>query len=247
MTSDPFEGPKLKIERAESHIMDYSAAFKTLAESDVVRVHPEFDPETGDVKTIVQRKKALPSDLRLTAADALSNLRSALDQAVSRSTVLARKSPAGTYFPTGTDLGSFKKALSGDKNKKIPEPVRDAIALLKPYYGGDGALLRVLHDLNRADKHTDLIEMGIAIRRITIDPGQGTLPDKMVWFRREDKFELAPAGDMQVYNKIKITLAIAFADVEAVEGQSVTQVLYQIRDVVRRTVGIIEHKTLALI
>src|SRR3954463_2971708 len=68
---DPFEGPKLKIERAKRHIADFREAFKTLANSNIMRIDPEIDKETGATRIYARLTQPLPSDLRLTAADAL--------------------------------------------------------------------------------------------------------------------------------------------------------------------------------
>jgi hypothetical protein len=171
---DPFGGPKLKIERAKHHISDYRAAFKAFSNSNIIRFRPEAGPQAG-YGFKIWLAEPLPGDLRVTAADALYNLRAALDQSVCRCAVLAGKSPSGTYFPHGKDNAGFEISL-GDKCKKVPEPVRRAIAALEPYYGGNGYLFRVLHDLNLVDKHTDLIAVGATLRRVTISPGTRQWP-----------------------------------------------------------------------
>jgi hypothetical protein len=181
----------------------------------------------------------MPSDLRLTAADALYNLRSALDQAVCCCAVMAqKKSPDGTYFPHGKDQAGFEISLR-TKCKKVPEPVHAAIAALEPYYGGDGYLLRVLHDLNLVDKHTDLIMVGATLRRITISLGKGELPPREAWRRTENGFELIPSAT-EVDKHVKVTMAVTFADIEAIQGESVTKILTQLCDLVVKAVEIIE-------
>jgi hypothetical protein len=133
--------------------------------------------------------------LRLTAADALYNLRSALDQAVCRSAVLAGKSPKQTYFPHGNDLAGFEAALAS-KCKKVPQSVRLTIASLEPYYRGKGYLFRTLHDLNLVDKHSDLIGLGMTVTQAEVRQGygfQGFEPEGQIWRRREDEFEALDA------------------------------------------------------
>jgi len=79
---DLFDGPKLKICRATRHLSDYRAAFKAFTEGpELMQMEPQVDPETGNLRVVIWRgPDSLPSELRLTAADALYNLRSALDQ-----------------------------------------------------------------------------------------------------------------------------------------------------------------------
>lgn len=164
MKNDPFEGPKLKIKRAERHIADYRQAFKAFTESSSVVVFPQSDIQTRQGQIIVQSRAPVPGEMRVTAADALYNLRAALDQAVCRCVALTGQTPKNTYFPHGADKKGFEANLR-EKCKKVPQPVRDAIAAPEPYHGGNGSLFRVLHDLNLVDKHTDLIEILPVIRK----------------------------------------------------------------------------------
>ena len=173
--ADEFEGPKLKIARAKRHIADYRLAFKALGEANIIAATPEVDPETGNDLWKVRLTQPIPSDLRLTAADAIYNLRSALDQAVCSCVRLAGKSPKDTYFPHGVNKAGFEISLR-EKCEKVPEPVRAAIAGLEPYHGGSGYLLRVLHDLNIVDKHRDLIKVGVTLRKFSVSSGVGTSP-----------------------------------------------------------------------
>jgi hypothetical protein len=236
MQSDPFEGPKLKVERAKRHIADYRIAFKAFADANVMEAATEMDNETGETLIIFPPVPPAPSELRLCAADALYNLRSALDQAVCRCAKLACDSPEGTYFPHGKDKTGFEVSLKR-KCEKVPQSVRDSLAALEPYYGGNGSLFRVLHDLNLVDKHTDLLTISHYVRNIT-----GTVvqrPDSALGHDGENVNE-ATSPDASIHQDIKVTMVVAFSDVEAVKGQSVTQVLVQLADLVGETVGIIE-------
>ncbi len=162
---DPFAGPKLKIKRAERHIADYRLAHKAFTESGAVRCVVEDNPDTWNIYWgIHYAANPATGDMRVTAADAIYNLRAALDQAVSRCVKLARQSPKGTYFPQGQDKAGFETSLRG-KCKKVPESIRAAIAALEPYQGGAGYLFRVLHDLNVVDKHTDLLDVALAVQK----------------------------------------------------------------------------------
>jgi hypothetical protein len=238
MMPDLFQGPKLKIERAERHIADYRVAFKTFAEANRREGIPQTDPNTGEPGVLFPSIGPLPviDQMRLIAADALYNLRCALDQAVCR-TVPAGKSPKGTYFPHGQDEEGFKISL-GEKCKKVPHPVRKAIANLEPYYGGDGALLRVLHDLNLIDKHTDLLQIEGAVAKIegTVRERPGPAPGH--GSEGIDKVDLPTSHKHQ---HVEITALVTFCQVKAVKGESVTQVLFQLRDLVRKTVSVIER------
>ena len=238
--ADEFEGPKLKIARAKRHIADYRLAFKALGEANIIAATPEVDPETGNDLWKVRLTQPIPSDLRLTAADAIYNLRSALDQAVCSCVRLAGKSPKDTYFPHGVNKAGFEISLR-EKCEKVPEPVRAAIAGLEPYHGGSGYLLRVLHDLNIVDKHRDLIKVGVTLRKFSVSSGVGTSPKGPIWICGENEFKVADGDVKHVDQHHKLTVAVSFTDVEAVEGESVTQVLNQACELVSRTVAVLDE------
>jgi hypothetical protein len=234
--SDPFDGPRLKLARARRHIADYRLAFNALAKSNIIEILPQVGPEGDWYK--VQLNKPMPPDMRLTAADTLYNFRSALDQAMCRSVALAGRNPKDTYFPHGKDRVAFEASLLR-ACKKVPERVRDAVIGLEPYHGGAGYLLRVLHELNIEDKHSDLIGVGAALRKIAMLPGNGPKPaGGQVWRRGEHDFERAEP-DAPIEGRMVVTMAVTFLDIEAIEGRSVTAVLNEIDDEATRAVDAI--------
>jgi hypothetical protein len=169
---DPFAGAKFKLERANRHINDFRTALCAFHKSQPVITTTEKDSASGEERHFIRLKEPVSANLRLCAADAIYNMRSALDIAVCATVRVAGRSPSETYFPHGTNLGGFRASIA-KKCKKVPETVREAITLLEPYHGGQGYLLRVLHDLNTSDKHTDLISAGVSLRKITLNPAQG--------------------------------------------------------------------------
>lgn len=239
-TPEPFEGPRSKIARADKHIADFRACHQALP-NDLIQMIPNEDAETGYLRTTFSLAKPLPGDLKLTAADALYNLRSALDQAVCRCAVLAGKSPDRTYFPHGKNLAGFEAAVRA-KCQKVPDPVRRAIAALEPYYGGSGYLFRALHDLNLVDKHTDLIGVGTAILNPQLWTGKGLMPGGTLWQRTENEFKrLAPGSVSEADYQVKVTVSVTFLDVETIKGEPAAQVLAQFRNLAVQTVDVIEE------
>ena len=111
---DPFEGPILKIERAKRHITDCNAVINSWAKqlnAQAARIEGKPDPQTGRY-AMGWNMPDIDPEIRLTAADAIYNLRSALDQAMSCCAILANKAPDGTYFPHGKDKAGFEKSLA---------------------------------------------------------------------------------------------------------------------------------------
>lgn len=108
---NPFAGPRLKVERANRHIADYRAAFKYFADSNTKIAASQSDQHTGIAILDFGPMPSVPDDMRCSGADALYNLRSALDQAMCCSAVSAGESPDGTYFPHGINQRGFEASL----------------------------------------------------------------------------------------------------------------------------------------
>jgi hypothetical protein len=183
----PFDGPKLKIERAKRHLADFRAVFRSLDNTDFVRYNLEPQAQGSGTDVVLAKEFDFPGDLTLVVGDALYNLRSALDQAASRCAVLAGKSPNRTYFPHGKDKAGFEDSLR-EKCRQVPVEVRKAIVAQEPYYGGKGFLLRALHDLNLVDKHTELLNYNVNLGALSIGPGHHGFASGHV--RRSPKMKL---------------------------------------------------------
>ncbi len=244
---DPFEGPKLKIEWAKRHVANFSAALQAFTKSDIARIIKHTYPETGGRHLATQLLKPLPGELQLLAADALHNLRTSLDQAVSCCARLAGHPAKDTYFPHGKNRVGFEASLTG-KCKKVPEPVRNALTKLEPYYGGNGHQLEVLHNLNLVDKHSDLLSFTIvspAMRAFR----RGYLSDfpkfDGSWDRVKDIFYVTQRDIEDDDFDTQFALAVVFADFTQAQGDSATEVLYDFVDIVGDTVAIIEKAMLA--
>lgn len=239
----PFDGPRSKIKRAERHMADFRLVFRSLNDTDFVRY--DLKPNLAashSFDLILASEFRFPDDLVLTAADTLYNLRSALDQAACRCAMLAGKTPNGTYFPHGSSKSNFETSIK-DKCKKVPAQVRSAITTLQPYYGGHSYLLRILHELNLVDKHTDNFIYLAKFGRMVISPSANPFsPTEWVWKSRE--FGTYPSEDFIVNSdhKIKVAHAIAFSEVELVKDVPVAQVLQQILNLVSHTVTVMEDE-----
>lgn len=240
MARDPFDGPKLKVQRANRHILDFRAAVEALFEANFqTETVMEADLETGH---LLSPKITLPQpspDMLLTAADAIYNLRSALDQVVCRSVVATGKTPEGTYFPHGKNMEGFNVSIS-KRCENVPEAVCGVITALEPYYGGKGYLFRVLHDLNLVDKHTDLLSFGwSSTLRVEFSHRLKT-PDRE---GRTDIIEGADPADIHTHQNLQLNLAVTFAGIEAIDGEPAGTLLRQLCDLVWQTIGLIQDAT----
>lgn len=154
---DAFEGPKLKFQRAQRHVAECNEANRLWAENYHDPGIAELDATTGETWYHFTMPTAVDPTIRLAAADALYNFRSALDQAISICVALTNNSTKNVYFPHGTDADAFEAAVKRGCDR-VPDCVVALLRELEPWRGGKGETLRTLHDLNIQDKHNDLIK-----------------------------------------------------------------------------------------
>jgi hypothetical protein len=232
---NPFSGPKSKVARARRFIEEHHEALDAFINGGGATLDGVNDPLTGVVVEIVHRITAnFPEEIRLAAADALYNLRSSLDQAVSRCVVLADRSPDSAYFPHGKNKAGFQRAIDKQAND-IPAEIQAALVRREPYYGGAGHLLRALHDLNIADKHYDLIkitaqpqQMG---RKITVGT-VGNRAERRRLKRLQDSGKpfttsvTAPVED----DEFTLSTAVVFSNLEEGNTDSSVQTLTNMAD-----------------
>src|SRR5919199_1570622 len=79
MTEPLFQGPKLKIERAERHIRDLQAEIDAFLARDPYPHVIQGDAERGVRWVKIEVRELVPPEFGLIAGDAIHNLRSALD------------------------------------------------------------------------------------------------------------------------------------------------------------------------
>jgi hypothetical protein len=156
MTS-PLLGPKLKIDRANAHLVHLKAIENKFFQANNPEIVIDIDPQTGNkvVKAILREPP--PEILHVIAGELIYQLRSSLDQiavAMARLSV-AKPNPKRVYFPTGQDLKGFKAAARSHL-KSFDRDFVKAVIGLRPYDGGNDAL-RAVFQMGNIDKHMELI------------------------------------------------------------------------------------------
>src|SRR5437879_6404809 len=74
-----FEHAKLKIKRANKHILELEREMDAFRQTDFYRFFVEKNPETGRSTLVGEVVQAVPEPVPLILGDAIHNLRSALD------------------------------------------------------------------------------------------------------------------------------------------------------------------------
>ncbi|MGA2325430.1 MAG: hypothetical protein ABSH05_04015 [Bryobacteraceae bacterium] len=155
--SDVFRDSKLKIERANQHILELNTALNEFIGTDFYSLGVAKDPQTGNHVLKFGITKSLPERLPLIIGDALHNLRSALDFIASELVRRANGSMKYIKFPIRDTRKEVEAALlRGEIRVAHPDVITCILDEIKPYKGGNDALC-ALHDLDIADKHLLLI------------------------------------------------------------------------------------------
>lgn len=176
--SDIFEGPRLKVQRADElieelygklvkHFSDHKNAF-------TIALVPVDDLIQVDV-----RARTVPPRMSLLLGDAIHNLRSALDHVAVQLVKAANKVPSkNLYFPVSDTLEKFTNRMKEPQTRLFGETVCDVIQFsIKPYKGGH-PLLWALHQVDIGDKHHDLVPT-CGYGEVTIDMAEPSSNSKV--------------------------------------------------------------------
>ncbi len=256
--SDSLEGPKLKIERANTHLIDLikrNDAFFNGPDGHPYIITREVynkDPtqECFKVKIIKCQSEEFP----IIVGDVIHNLRSALDHLICALALLnGATNTRSLYFPVGRNKAHFEHPRTQKKIKGLSQDAVEMIHALKPYKGGND-LLWALHECSIIDKHNSLIS--IAVNRPTAIAGGGEIRMTGIaegyhyisipaWnsFDKEMVVLTFPKGaQFDGDGNLGVIFCIAFREIDAIKGQAVIEVLKQFVDLTKRIVGIFEER-----
>jgi hypothetical protein len=249
--SDPLEGVKLKIERANAHIIEVTSMIEAFANANPFTTFDEHDPVNGNLTVKLRAiKEPPPAKLSVIVGEILYLLRSALDHLVTtvatkRGVVIIER----TGFPIEFTLDKFEDTINNRKiEQRFPDLAR-VLRELKPYKGGND-LLWWLHWLNGQEKHQTLVTtIGGGI------PGEiklrGTFPRSNLrakvygggWFPMNEDHALYTVGrGSKGHADIKIYLNISFSEIETIEFEPIATTLQQFCDLTRGIVKIFKDR-----
>lgn len=161
----PFDGPRLKVQWANRHIIDINRDITIFVESNPYRFGINFDSEkreySAGVFSNAYEAARLANHVTLRTADVIHNLRAALDIAVCGvAEINGKKIDRKVFFPFAKTSDEFYRLIS-DTNRcsisVVAPQIVDAVKRLEPYQGGNGGLLYSLHELDKMDKHRFIV------------------------------------------------------------------------------------------
>lgn len=257
MSSEPFFGSKLKIDRAKQHVQQLSMEIKAFVEANPIGLIREDHAKSGQHRWRVTGVKALPPIWSCYIGDAVHNLRSALDLLVC---ALVRANRRQVKRKNGFPFSDSAKEFETDGLARVQGASPAAINLirqLKPYKGGDGnKTLFLIHELDVLDKHKMIIPVGAASIRVAFKLEMPTIPghpNRIEGFRlsltpKDRQFPLqdgavvfaAPIGEFD-YDP-QLTIQVAFGEGQIVKGEPVIPTLDQLGGFVESVIADFERQ-----
>jgi hypothetical protein len=237
--------PKLKIERAKTHIGNVNQMISAFLIQDPFRMEWQEDAIRCQKHLIVKATQKMPYEIPLIAADTIHNLRSALDHLAC---CLAVQNGAAkisdVYFPIGREGEEKFKVYAKDKIKRLSESARTFIYELKPYKGGNN-MLYALHNLDVIDKHQTLPTaiLGGAVSQLITSYDGPISVNASPWGNLEKGVHLLTT-DLATQGECHSQLSsqIAFGDVEIVKDQPIISTLNQMLNLCESIIANFESK-----
>jgi hypothetical protein len=168
----PIDRIRAKVTRAILHVEDFELAIGAFYRSRPYTVGVKEDTERGKRVYFLAGIAEVPLNVESIAADALGNLREALDHVAYQLELAGCGAPPKqhVYFPIADSAADYP-ALRDRYIKCAGQSAIDAIDATEPYQGGKGHGLWQLNALKKVDKHHLLIAAGTISMGIDIVAG----------------------------------------------------------------------------
>jgi hypothetical protein len=170
MASDRISGIRLKIERAEKHILDLGTELTAFLDSNPYEFGREFEAHVHRTAFRLVRYTPIPSRISLITGDAIHNLRSALDYLVWEliKPEVRKLKPRQISFPIYESFEKYESSFPGKiKVMEMGQEAANAIAACKPYKSGNHTLW-LLSELDNFDKHRLLVTVSTYLDKLLV-------------------------------------------------------------------------------
>lgn len=241
--SDPLHNSRYSIDHAKRRINELEVEIATFYRSNPYSTVVEQDPDGRYDIYKARLTKNLPVGIPGTAFDALTNLRSALDQAGYAVARAANTKGRDAKFPFGDNETEVRSRKRG-QSKDIPEGIFDVMVGLQPYKGGND-LLWALNKACNSNKHEIVIPVGVVggpgFPRMPVYFGNAEIFPYPRWDRTKNEIELSrfPRGATPEY-KFPLRSNVAFGNIEIIDGKPLTPTLNAMASVVESGLMAIE-------
>jgi hypothetical protein len=150
----------LKAKWADDHITDLDSAMERFFDTNPYRIEKEKNSQTAESVYYFRGGSPYPRNIVGHVGDALHNLRGSLDHLACQ---LVRANGGEvkrhTCFPIWGPLNKDPQAFLAKSVEGVRPDAVNAIEACKPYKGGNDTLW-LLHELDRIDKHREILGIG---------------------------------------------------------------------------------------
>ncbi|MBH0239442.1 hypothetical protein [Methylobrevis albus] len=203
--------------------------------------------ESGNYEHRAVLKQRFPDRLSAISADAVGNLRSALDQAGYASAVASGKeNPKHCHFPFAEKLSDLENSIKG-RCKDIPVSVLNLMRSFQPYSGGND-LLWAMNDSRRVNEHAFISMVATVISDASLGPtvilrSTGFAMIRPVWDRQHNEilYAVARPGTIAT-SKPRFKFNIVFSRPDAFAGELVVPTLEKLIHLTETIVASIEEE-----
>jgi hypothetical protein len=243
MSEMMFAGARLKIDRAREHIKCLRAIQLGLVNGHTIRVYPKTN--TGNDAIEIVPIEVEPY-VMCVVGDAIHNLRSALDLAISDIEFTATgKRSHNITFPVRKTRDQVETAVKKRLEGKAPKRVLDYIVdSIQPYEKGNGDAIWQLHRLDLVDKHQLIVphlqfDWIRNIRYIDDTSRESSIAEWVITRARRMIYPAEGRG-VQITHKGNSSVSILFGDGMPFESKHISQTLSRLATFVTRTLLVLE-------
>jgi hypothetical protein len=150
---DAFYSAKLRIERAQEHLIDLKTQIdRFFSEKPYIRVVEPGPNGTHEIYKI-RLTKPFPFRWRILATEIIEHARASIDNATWASAFLYTRNPDTKFgtFSFSNNAANLENKIKGS-SKDCPPEIQALMNMFKPYDGGNG-LLCILNDMCNLSKH----------------------------------------------------------------------------------------------
>ena len=244
-TKQLFDGPKLKVERANHHINELESSLSVFLKMQPYSIRVDVDPTTGQNFLRFHTIKDPPADLPLIIGDAAHNLRSALDLMWSAILRHAGENDSSGHFPFHETRENLVDTIDkGAVKRAFPAVAALILDQIRPHKRGDDALW-ALNKLDVLDKHRLLIPVISAVRLSGVDledENQNHFNNMTLTVAADGRIitPVATAARLNIKNYGEPTVSIIFGKDQPLVGEPIIPTLRQLAQSVRGIIYTIE-------
>jgi hypothetical protein len=249
-----FTGPRLKVERADKHIIEIEARLRDFAALDANQIVTKVDSASGTKQIVFEGSESLSEHVNLAFGDAIHNLRSALDHLWVAFAIHfdPNADVKNLYFPLGeNEQGLIARIDNGEEKHsvaiatQIGQKVRDILIKRIKAYGGWNSLIGMLGKMDNIDKHrlllTVLTSRGATTGGGSMMIGTNTYTIGIMKEMRPDSVFIRTPQNVEIKGNLKAVIEVFINETEMAQPEPLIPTLRNLSQVVSQAIDAFEQ------